>query len=207
MHGPRLGCEIDIRHASDGRCYLSHDVAQPADASNDAHAILRRIAAAPGGLVALNLKELGHEAQLLDFLGHYNLWHRMFLFDMELLEAERGRTADRLRRSSDQVAFAAHASNRDEPLDAALRTPGASAVWFDKLDRPWVTRDDVARVHAAGWRAYAVSPDLHGGTLAAARIRWDRFIEWRVDGICTDYTGTGGATGRLTRCRCSRSTR
>ena len=77
--------------------------------------------------------------------------------------------------------------DRNEPLEAALRTPGVSAIWFDEFNGPWVTSADIARAHAAGCRAYMVSPDLHGGTLHQARMRWEEFTAWHVDGICTDY--------------------
>ena len=48
----------------------------------------------------------------------------------------------------------------------------------------------------AGRTVHAVSPDLHGGSLEAARDRWMDFIRWGVDGICTDYPG---ALDRLLR--------
>jgi glycerophosphoryl diester phosphodiesterase len=180
------GLELDIRRQPGGKFYVSHEPGRPA-AENDAAAIFRLIAHHESAVVALNVKELGDEEGLLRFLARFDVWHRLFLFDMELIEPVRGRTSATYRRLSDHVALAARASDRGEPLDHALGTPGASVIWFDEFDGPWVTSADVARVRAAGRRAFMVSPDLHGGSLEAARDRWEEFLAWDVDGICTDY--------------------
>jgi len=176
--------ETDIRRAPDGRFYVSHDAA-PWSAENNAvafSALWRRSRA----LVALNIKELGDEVALIDFLREQRLLQHVFLFDMELLESTPGITASRFRALDDHVVLGARVSDRNEPIDRALGIACADIVWLDEFDHLWATAADVRAIQLAGRAVFGVSPELHGATPDVMRARWFDFIEWGVDGICTD---------------------
>ena len=186
------GVETDIRRDARGRFYIAHDPA-PWTAANyaDAFCALWR---APPGTIALNVKELGYEAALLAYLDAQGVRAKVFLFDMELLEAVPGETARALRRLDPDVRLAARVSDRGESVERALGVTVASITWLDEFDGPWATAADVARLKRAGKTVYAVSPDLHGGSREAAERRWHDFTAWGVDGICPDYAVALAAT-------------
>lgn len=180
------GLEIDIRRDRDGHFYIAHD-AKASAAGFEADAICAAIRRYPRATVALNIKELGYEAALLEFLTEQQILRQCFLFDMELVERTPGRTARLLRALHPHVQIAARVSDRGESLTRALAIDAASVIWLDEFDSPWASERDVRSLKAAGWTVYAVSPDLHQYPMAAARSRWVDFARWGVDGICTDY--------------------
>lgn len=180
------GLETDIRRDPSGRFYISHDARSSAAGflAEDFCALFR---AFPHATIALNVKELGDEAALLRFLEEQDVLEQVFLFDMELLESEPGRTARRFRDLSDTVRIAARVSDRGESIDRALSIEQASVIWLDEFDGAHFTAADVRQLKAAGHQVHAVSPDLHRASYARARARWMDFIDWGVDGICTDH--------------------
>jgi hypothetical protein len=141
----------------------------------------------PAARVALNLKELGYERDLLQFLSNQRVLPQLVLFDMELIEPRAGETARLLRALHPSVTIAARVSDRGEPLARALAIETATVTWLDEFDGPWATEADVRRLRAAHRDIYAVSPDLHGRSLRHAQSRWTDFVAWGVDAICTDY--------------------
>lgn len=181
------GLEVDIRRDQDGRFYLAHDLLPDAGAGLPADSFCAALRRAPAARVALNLKELGYERDLLRFLSDQNVLPQMVLFDMELIEPRAGDTARLLRALHPTVSIAARVSDRGEPLARALAIETAMVIWLDEFDGPWATAADVQRLRAAGREIFAVSPDLHGGSLRRAQARWADFIAWGVDAICTDY--------------------
>lgn len=180
------GLELDIRRAGDGRFYISHD---PLPAADDmpAEAVCRELRRHPQAVVALNLKALGDEAALVAFLDAQQVVDQVCVFDMELLESIPGTTARAFHALDARLAVAARVSDRSEPVSRALGIAVARIIWLDEFDSPWATGRDVARMKALGRAVYAVSPDLHGHGLRAARRRWLDFLDWGVDAICTDY--------------------
>jgi glycerophosphoryl diester phosphodiesterase len=180
------GVETDIRRAPDGRFYIAHDVRRSAHETpaEDFFALFRAFRHAT---VALNIKELGGEAALIELLDHEDIANQTFLFDMELLEREVGHTARTFRTLHPTIRIAARISDRGESIDQALGIDVASVIWLDEFDGPCFTEGDIERLKDAGRSVFAVSPDLHGRPAAACRRRWVEFIRWGVDGICTDY--------------------
>ena len=180
------GVEIDLRRTPDGRFYLSHD---PAPVWDDqlAEPFFADVRRHPDATVAVNVKESGYEQALVDFLGAQRVLNQVFLFDMELVEQTPGETSRLLRSLDPQIKLAARVSDRNEPIEQALGIREASIVWLDEFDGPWVTAEVVRRLKEAGRVVHAVSPELHGFSVAAARVRWDELTRWGVDGICTDY--------------------
>jgi glycerophosphoryl diester phosphodiesterase len=162
------GLETDIRRDPRGRFYISHD-ARPTAAGFVAEDFCALFRANPASTIALNIKELGYEAELLAFLEAQRVLDQVFLFDMELLETAPGETARRFRELNSRVRIAARVSDRDE------------------FTGPHFTEADVRQLQRAGRQVHAVSPDLHGATCETSRARWMDFIDWGVDGICTDY--------------------
>jgi glycerophosphoryl diester phosphodiesterase len=209
------GVEVDIRRTGDGRFYLSHDawlsplpsaaaagqepgLAKCAESRPDPRHFCTLLRRYPHATVALNVKELGYEAALIDFLREQEVLSQMFLFDMELLESHPGETAALLRALDGDVRLAARVSDRGEPIERALGIESADVIWLDEFDRQWATARDVRRLRNAGRTIYAVSPDLHGYPLDVARRRWEDFIAWGVHGICTDYpVALAGTVERL----------
>ena len=187
----RLGwsVEIDIRRTFDGRFYISHD---PAADAEDAEArgaspffdAIRRHASAP---IALNVKELGYELDLIRYLRAEGVLDRLFLFDMELLERDRGETARRFRAIDPTVRLATRVSDRNEPIEAALGAEAADVVWVDEFDGLWVSEQDVRTLKTRGRAIFAISPEIHGFAHEAMTRRWREFAAWGVDGICTDF--------------------
>jgi|SRR5581483_3520247 len=199
------GVELDIRRAADGCFYVPHDPRPTADGAlaDDLFAILR---GHPDATVALNVKELGYEEALVEYLHEQGVVSQSFLFDMELVEPCPGESARVFRRCDPSVRLAARVSDRGEPLDRALAIGAASIIWLDEFDDFWCTEADVRRLKDEGRTIYAVSPDLHGFPAADTRRRWVQFAEWGVDGICTDYAaaldcvlGEAEAAGRCGR--------
>lgn len=176
--------ETDIRRAPNGRFYISHDPAEWSPA-NDAVPFCAAWRDAPGP-IALNIKEVGDEEALIGFLREQQILDRVFLFDMELLEARPGDTARRFRALDPSVLLGARVSDRQEPLSRALSIEVASVIWVDEFDALWATAADVRTLKNAGKRVYGVAPDLHRKPLDVMRRRWEDFITWGVDGICTD---------------------
>jgi glycerophosphoryl diester phosphodiesterase len=179
------GVETDIRRDAAGRFYIAHDPA-PWTPANDADAFCT-LWRAHAGTIALNMKELGYEAELVAYLAAQAVRATLFLFDMELIEPVAGETARQLRRLDAELALAARVSDRGESIARALDITVASVIWLDEFDGPWATEGDIARLKFAGKTVYAVSPELHGGGRDVAVRRWREFAAWGVDGICTDY--------------------
>jgi len=180
------GIETDIRRSPEGEFYIAHDP-QTAISGLLAEKFCAAFRAHPAATIALNIKELGDEQALIDFLSAQRVLAQVFLFDMELIEPVAGATARRFREIHPAVALAARVSDRGETIERALGIPEASVIWLDEFDRPWATERDVRRLKDAGRVVHAVSPDLHKHSFEATRARWLDFIRWGVDGICTDY--------------------
>lgn len=180
------GVETDIRRSSDGGYYISHDEA-PHTSKNDAERVFRLIRAMKPPLVALNIKELGYEHDLVEFLKAQGVLDSLFLFDMELLEEVHGQTAELLRRLDLTVKLAARCSDRGEPLERALACPFTSVIWADEFDQLWIREEQIRQIKAAGKSVYAISPEIHGFSIADRNRRWLDFCKWNIDGICTDY--------------------
>lgn len=181
------GIEIDIRRAPGGGFYISHD---PVELSmeNQADAFCELIRDFPSATVALNIKELGYESDLLQYLDKQRVKQNMFIFDMELLEPQAGKTARLLRELDSEVQLAARVSDRGESLDQALSITPAEFIWLDEFDQLWVKESDVKRLKFAGKKIFTVSPEIHGFSLFEMEKRWREYYYWGVDGICTDYS-------------------
>lgn len=181
-----FGLETDIRLDAAQGFYISHDPqpVTPAQAFATHAALWRQY---PEARIALNIKELGAEAALLQALQREAVAAQVFLFDMELLEPVAGATAALLRTLDPHIALAARVSDRAEPLEQALSIGVAQSIWLDEFDAPWADRASVQALKAAGRTVYAVSPDLHGYPLEQSVRRWHDFMAWGVDGICTDW--------------------
>ena len=183
-----FGVETDLRRDGQGRYYIAHDaVGWSPDADFESFAKLFR--SQPDRCVALNVKEFGYLEALLARQRAGDFGGDSFLFDFELLEPHTPGQAQRLIRAlpeGDRAILAARVSDRGESLAQALAIP-AQVVWLDEFDGPWATAEDVARLHAAGRRVFAVSPELHGAGDHARRRRWTDFKCWPLAGLCTDF--------------------
>ncbi|MBI4063343.1 MAG: hypothetical protein HY401_03460 [Elusimicrobia bacterium] len=178
--------ETDIRKSGSGKFYISHDRAAWTGAS-DAAAYCRSWRRYPDRPVFLNIKELGYEVELLRFLEDQGVIGQVRLFDMELLEKRKGKTLKLFRKLHASVGLLTRVSDRGEEINEGLGRAEAGGVWLDEFDRPWAGRREIRQIQRSGKKIYAVSPELHGFGLEAARRRWRDFLEWGADGICTDY--------------------
>ena len=183
-----FGVETDLRRDGAGRFYIAHDPqawAPPSDLNN----FVTPFAQNRGCSIAINVKELGYAAELIELQLSGQLGSDSFYFDFELLEpGQRGYTQRMIRNlpRGDRVRLASRLSDRGETLEGCLAIP-ANIVWADEFDSLWLTKQDRAAVRDSGRLLYVISPELHGFSEAMMLKRWIEFKEWRIDGLCTDY--------------------
>ena len=182
-----FGLEIDLRRDSSGRFYISHDPLPHAGA-NDLDAYRPLFQQYPEPTIAVNVKELGYEEELIRLQREATFGRSDFYFDFELLEKIPGGAQRKLASlpGGDSTRLAARLSDRGEPLAQCLGL-AAYAVWADEFDSLWLTGDEIAALRKAGRRIYAISPELHGFDAGARLRRWAQFADWGIDGLCTDY--------------------
>jgi hypothetical protein len=196
------GVEIDIRRAADSRFYISKDPRPSADGrlADELCALFRRH---PGATVAVNVREIGGERELLSYLQAQEVLGQSFLVDTVSGHGDTVRVADRFRQVDPNARVATCVSDRHGSIADVLSLETASIVWIDEVDRRWFTENDVRCLKEAGHQVYVVSPDLHGLSIAHARRRWTRWCQWNVDGVCTAYPAllqslmTGSADGAV----------
>ena len=183
-----FGLETDLRRDEKGRFYISHDptVRTPENALEPYTKLFRRF---PEAELAINVKELGYEPELIELMREGRLGARSFFFDFELLEPNApGASQQKLRTlpGGKSVRLAARLSDRREPLAQCLGIP-AEIVWADEFDSLWLSEREVHKVKAAGRFFYVISPEIHGFDRQTMLQRWRDFKAWQVDGVCTDY--------------------
>jgi glycerophosphoryl diester phosphodiesterase len=184
-----FGLETDLRRDSTGAFYISHD-AHPRSPQNALEKYTELFQRHPGAELAINVKELGYEAELISLMNSGRLGERSFYFDFELLEPKTPGAAQRKIKSlphSAGVRLASRLSDRNEPLAQCLSIP-AEIVWGDEFDRLWLTEAEARAVKKAGCLLYMISPEIHGFDLSTTRKRWADFKAWGVDGLCTDFS-------------------
>jgi glycerophosphoryl diester phosphodiesterase len=183
-----FGLETDLRRDATGAFYISHDP-HPCSAENRLQGYTELFRRHPAAELAINVKELGYEAELVELMCSGRLGLRSFYFDFELLEPQSPGAAQRKIKSlpnQHNVRLASRLSDRNEPLSQCLAIP-AEIVWGDEFDNLWLGEPEVRQVHETGRLLYMISPEIHGFDLATTRRRWEEFKAWDVDGICTDY--------------------
>jgi glycerophosphoryl diester phosphodiesterase len=195
-----FGLETDLRRTPDGTLYIAHDPAART-AANDFTAFSALFRRFPRNVIAMNVKELGYEEELIALQASGALGENSYYFDFELLEpATPGQAQRRLRGlpGGGKTRLAARLSDRAEPLEQTLSIP-ADVVWADEFDSLWLTEEHVRRVHAAGRQFHAISPELHGFSTADRHRRWADFQAWGIDGLCTDFPVEAAEFFRLAR--------
>ena len=183
-----FGLETDLRRDAAGAFYISHD-AHPRTPENSLEAYSALFEKYPSAELAINVKELGYESELIELMRSGRLGRRSFYFDFELLEPKTPGAAQRKIKSlphGETVRVASRLSDRNEPLAQCLAIPG-EVVWGDEFDRLWMTANDAHAVRTAGRLLCIISPEIHGFDLATMRRRWQDFKTWGVDGVCTDF--------------------
>lgn len=183
-----FGIETDLRRDRQKRFYIAHDP-QPWSEQNDFRKFAALFRSFPDRTIAMNVKELGYEADLIALQAFGDLGDKSFYFDFELLEpASPGRSQKLLQTlpGGGKTSLASRLSDRGESLEQCLSIP-ADVVWADEFDSLWLIREHVELVRASGRKFYAISPELHGFDEATRLKRWREFREWGIDGLCTDY--------------------
>jgi glycerophosphoryl diester phosphodiesterase len=183
-----FGLETDLRRDASGAFYISHDAA-PRTPENSLKAYTELFRRHPNAELAINVKELGYEAALIELVNSGQLGERSFYFDFELLEPKKPGTTQwkiKMLPHSQKVRLAARLSDRKEPWSQCQSIP-AEVVWGDEFDKLWLTEKEVSLVRAAGRLLYMISPEIHGFDLPTMKRRWQDFKNWGVDGVCTDY--------------------
>ena len=183
-----FGLETDLRRDASGGYYISHDP-HPRTTANSLEAYAELFAKHPTAELAINVKELGYEAALVELMKSGRLGARAFYFDFELLEPATPGAAQRTIKSlpgGAGIRLASRLSDHGETLAQCLSIPG-EIVWADEFDKLWLTAQEAEMVRAASRRLFVISPELHGFDAAARKRRWQDFKNWGVDGVCTDY--------------------
>lgn len=179
--------EFDVnRDAETGRLVLTHDP-QPWSAERDATIWLTQ--RQEGALHALNLKDLSAATAICELLISAGTQGQFFLFDFELLAADRTDCLTLMQSLGEAgLAIAYRVSEREPFFDEYLRDDAAQTLWLDEFALPWVTSCHIRALREAGKHTFYVSPDLHGCRDASdLQRRWEPLIEAGVTGICTDY--------------------
>lgn len=183
-----FGIETDLRRDLQKNFYIAHD-AQPRTAENDFAQFAALFRKFSDYTIAMNVKELGYEADLIQLQLSGDLGEKTFYFDFELLEPKNpGRSQKLIQQLPDgkKISMASRLSDRGESLAQCLAIP-ANVVWADEFDSLWLTQEEIKAVHRAGRKFYAISPELHGFDESARLKRWQDFKNWRIDGLCTDF--------------------
>src|SRR5712671_6022175 len=183
-----FGIETDLRRDPVKGLYIAHD-SQPWTMSNSLANFAQFFRKYGDRPIAMNVKELGYEEQLIALQRSGDLGNRSFYFDFELLETKTPGRTQRLIKSlpgGDGISTASRLSDRGEPLAQCLSIP-AEIVWADEFDSLWLTREHVKAVQDAGRLFHAISPELHGFDEVTRKRRWKEFKEWGIDGLCKDY--------------------
>jgi len=171
-----------------GQFYISHDSVRHS-AENDLENYSRLFEKYPKAELAINVKELGYEAALVELVRSGKLGQKSFYFDFELLELQSPGAAQRKIKclsNAASVRLASRLSDRNERIDQCLGIPG-EIVWGDEFDSLWITEREVTAIKAANRILYMISPEIHGFDWETTLRRWHDFKTWGVDGLCTDY--------------------
>lgn len=182
-----FGIETDLRRDADRQFYISHDL-QPRTSENDFYLFSELFHRFSDRVIAMNVKELGYEKDLVGLQASGAMGRHSFYFDFELLEPTTpGLTQKMMQALSDDgsIGMASRLSDRNESLEQCLSIP-ANIVWADEFDSLWLTREHIEAAHAANRQVYAISPEIHGFKKAEQLRRWQEFKDWGVDGLCTD---------------------
>ena len=183
-----FGLETDLRRDAAGLYYISHDPAlrSAENTLENYSALFRKY---PQAELAINVKELGYEAGLIQLMASGDLGATCFYFDFELLEKStpgRAQRAIRALPGGDKTRMASRLSDRAESVSQCLSIP-SEVVWGDEFDSLWMTAHEVGKVKEAGRLLYMISPEIHGFDMETTQKRWREFKEWGVDGLCTDF--------------------
>ncbi|MBL8030453.1 MAG: hypothetical protein JNN11_04365 [Candidatus Doudnabacteria bacterium] len=180
--------ETDIRLLPSGDFYISHDPQASLTAENDAKEHVK-LWKSSGAKIALNIKELGYEEKLVSFLKANGVVENCFLFDfdIEFLGAQPNAYIEKISALEASLMCAVRVSDHNETVDRAIKISNSKIIWLDEFDSLWVKREDVIRLKDAGKIIYCIAPDLHNFTHEQTMQRFEDFISWEVDGICTDY--------------------
>lgn len=183
-----FGLEIDLRRIGD-EFLISHDPA-PLSEGNALTRFAELFGRYPELPLAVNVKELGYEADLIRLADSGVFGRASFYFDFELLEPGQPGSSQRKLRSlpgGDKTRLASRISDRNESLEQCLGIP-TEVVWADEFDRLWLTEEVIRTLRDAGRRIYVISPELHGFSTEDRLRRWADFKSWGVDGLCTDFS-------------------
>jgi len=183
-----FGIETDLRRDSQKRFYIAHDL-QPWSPQGDFKQFAALFRKFSDCTIAMNVKELGYEADLISLQARGDLGKKSFYFDFELLEPKLPGRAQRVIQKlpgGEKTSMASRLSDRGESLEQCLSIP-VNVVWADEFDSLWFTQKEVEAVHKAGRKFYAISPELHGFDESARLKRWQDFKNWEIDGLCTDF--------------------
>lgn len=183
-----FGIETDLRRDKEQRLYIAHDP-QPWSEQNNFIKFAALFRSFPDRTIAMNVKELGYEADLISLQASGDLGNKSFYFDFELLEPTSPGRSQKLIQTlpgGGKASLASRLSDRGEPLEQCLSIP-ADIVWADEFDSLWLAGEQVEQIHSARRKFYAISPELHGFDETTRLKRWRDFKEWGIDGLCTDY--------------------
>lgn len=124
----------------------------------------------------------------------YNLYDKAFLFDLTLESATTLRAMDPKIQIFISVGEERYAPSIYLWQDLKGRDELYDGVWWDEWKIPGseYTADRASEIKNTGKIIYAISPELHldhahPHALAGYYQEWDRFIAWKIDGVCTAF--------------------
>jgi hypothetical protein len=178
--------EVDVR-ACGGVLVLAHDPPEPGRPYFALDGLCTMVERFPEAEVFVDVKEPATVPAVVTALAGHGLLGRSWLFDFELCGADPTEAL----RADPGARCLARVSDRGEGTGGALPS-WARGVLLDQWDSDWVDAKVLAGWHAAGMRAFVISPELQGRTLDLA---WAKRCGL-ADGLVTDFPHLLGALQR-----------
>ena len=127
----------------------------------------------------------------------FNIYERVFIFDPIVSSAKKFKELQPKLKISLSIGenelFPSEGYPTIFTYDAVINV-NYEIVWADEWVKGLYSKDFINKCHQDGKLVYAISPELHRSTTPKHPLSeqgyeevWKKLIEWKVDGICTDY--------------------
>jgi glycerophosphoryl diester phosphodiesterase len=207
----RVGIELDVRRSKDGQLIILHDATLDRTTNGKGKAgdftlaelkkldagswfdpafkderiptlaevlALRARFPATAELIAVDLKEADTEEDIVRLAQKYGVLDSLVFIGLAIGDAD---VRQRLGKA-DAKSHVARLVGEKEGLDPALKDARADWIYVRHLP----SREDIARVHAAGKRVFIAGPKVSG----VEHENWKRAAELGIDAVLTDHALT-----------------
>ena len=160
--------EIDVRK-KDESFYLSHDPQENGDLFYMACEIIKR----NSKKAAIHIKESFDIKNLVDFIHEYNIEKKCFIFSIL-------QDYDQLKKF-ENIKYAYYQNKFESKTDAKI-------LWCDESNEVWYDQKTFSEHKKNNRTIITMSKELlKPCEIGEIRNEWNRLIDLKVDGICTDF--------------------